>query len=72
MSGGKLTQKDVDKLVDKAAKVGVSGLLELLDQWRSSRAVSSQCLARMLSSPLDQVGVPALSPSITRVHMHEL
>ena len=51
----KLSQKEVDKMVDKAAKAGVAAILDLLDKWRSSRAIAAQSLARMLSSPLDQV-----------------
>jgi hypothetical protein len=64
MSGaGKLTQKQVDKLVDKAAKGGVADLLALMDKHRSSSAVAAQALARMLSSPLDQARSPVGSAS---------
>jgi hypothetical protein len=56
-AAGKLNQKQVDKLVDKAARSGVAALLELMDKYRGSGALAGQALARMLSSPLDQVGV---------------
>jgi hypothetical protein len=68
MSGpGKLTQKQVDKMIEKAAKTGVADLLVLMDKWRSSRAVAGQALARMLSSPLDQARYLA-SRSHARAH----
>ena len=56
-AGGKLNQKQVDKLVDKAARSGVAALLEVMDKHRGSRALAGQALGRMLSSPLDQVCV---------------
>jgi hypothetical protein len=54
-ASAKLSQKEVDKMVEKAAKIGVAAILDLLDKWRGSRAVAAQGLAKMLSSPLDQV-----------------
>jgi hypothetical protein len=56
-AAGKLNQKQVDKLVDKAARSGVAALLEVMDKHRGSRALAGQALGRMLSSPLDQVCV---------------
>ncbi len=45
----------MDKRVDKASKAGVAAILDLLDKSRSNQSLAVQALARMLSSPLDQV-----------------
>jgi hypothetical protein len=50
-----LSQKEIDKLVTKAAKQGVGKMLDLMDKWLSDRSLVTLALTRLLSSPLDPV-----------------
>lgn len=63
MSGGKpLSKQDKEAMVLSSAKSGVPFILDLMDKWRSDEGVVSSCLAKLLSSPFDQVCAGPMLP----------